>query len=102
MHLVSQALTWVTAVLFGPPASGRTTRSAAPEKGPSLLVRHPSPQQWAHILRHARCRRAPHLWPSPARPAVEGSLTIGDLVRAYVLLRDEWTCAPASPAGEAR
>jgi hypothetical protein len=100
MHLVSQALAWVRAVLFGPPDSGRTACRAALEADPSLSV-HLSPQQWAHILRHAR-RGASYAWPSPELPAMHGDCITRDLVRVYVLPEAERTRLPASRPREAR
>ncbi|WP_200302376.1 hypothetical protein [Streptomyces adelaidensis] len=47
-----------------------------------------SPQMWDAILAGARRRRAPHLWPPSAPPALAEAEAWG-LVRTYVLLPEE-------------
>jgi len=85
MRLVSGAFEWVRTVLRRPHGSRRPARSATPETGPSLPVRHPSPEMWGAILAGARRRRAPHLWPALQRPAIKDHPAIDAPVRAYVL-----------------
>ncbi|KUO19741.1 hypothetical protein AQJ91_18155 [Streptomyces dysideae] len=65
-------------------------------------MRYPSPQQWTRVLRRARHRRAPHLWPSPELAAAAGAPITGALVRAYVLPEGERTRALAASVGEGR
>ncbi|TQE27842.1 hypothetical protein [Streptomyces ipomoeae] len=97
MHLVSHALAWVRALLFGPPECGRGTRCTGPEAGRTTPVPYPSPGMWGATLAAARRRRAPHLWPSPELPAIEDDSINDALVRAYVLHEDEQTLCLASP-----
>ncbi|MGW0845910.1 hypothetical protein ACWD26_38400 [Streptomyces sp. NPDC002787] len=89
MHLVSRALAWVRAVLFGLPEPDdhrqplRTGFRSAPE--PPLPARCPSPETWAAFLASARRRRAPHPQPRTELPLITADDIASTLVGAYLL-----------------
>lgn len=84
MHLVSRALAWVRAMLFGPPESSRTACATAPQTTPSPPVHNPSPEMWAAILASARRRRAPSPWPPSVLPAISAHDITSTLVGTYL------------------
>ncbi|CBG73158.1 hypothetical protein SCAB_61371 [Streptomyces scabiei 87.22] len=90
------------ALLAGGTRSSRRTPSASPALGPRPGRRHRPCGVLEAALVGARRRRAPHLWPAPARPAVEDDALTRDLVRAYVLPEDEATRRLASSTRRSR
>lgn len=99
MHLVSQLLAWVRALLFGPPQPGSTVRSAVPQPGPRPAASRPSPDVWGALLAGARRRRAPHLCPPTASADPD---YVEPLVRAYVLPPQERARVLSATSGEVR
>ncbi|MDX2900102.1 hypothetical protein PV464_08895, partial [Streptomyces scabiei] len=77
------------ALLLGLTSSSGAARTDALAARPSIPTRNAPCGVAEAALVVARRRRAPHLWPAPARPAVEDDALTRDLVRAYVLPEDE-------------
>lgn len=89
MPLVSQALAWLRTLLLGPHEASTATPATALDNSRNLPAGHPSPASWARVLRQARRRRAPHLWPSAESVAYTDITDTWGPVRAYVLLPEE-------------
>ncbi|WP_326578126.1 hypothetical protein OG889_15705 [Streptomyces sp. NBC_00481] len=94
MRLLSRALAWVEAVLFGPPDTAPTAdRRAARDTNtgttattsPGPPANHPSPEMWAAFLASARRRRARSPWTRTELPDITADDIASTLVGAYVL-----------------
>ncbi|WP_328506216.1 hypothetical protein [Streptomyces sp. NBC_00391] len=95
MRLLSRALAWVEAVLFGPPDTAPTAdRRAARDTNtgttattsPGPPANHPSPEMWAAFLASARRRRARCPWAPAELPAIAEDDIASTLVGAYLIL----------------
>lgn len=92
MHLVSRALAWSRAVLFGLHVTG-AHRPPPPdlhigtstEATPSPPARCPSPEMWAPFLASARRRRTSPPRPRAGLPAITADDISSTLVGAYLL-----------------
>lgn len=89
MHLASQALAWVRAMLFGLPAPEVHHQPPPPCEGPALWPgpppRSPSPEMWAAFLASARRRRGSQPQPRAELPAITPDDISSTLVGAYLL-----------------
>ncbi|GHE64572.1 hypothetical protein [Streptomyces capitiformicae] len=90
MHLVSRALAWVRALLFGPPeiacrAPLGVRADTAQESRPSPPVRQPSPETWAPFLAGARRRGTSCASPRTGLPPITPDDIGSTLVGAYLL-----------------
>lgn len=92
--LVSRALVWVRAMLFGPSSPDRRAAPDTDSTGIGLEAaagapaRRPSPEMWGAILAGARRRRASPRWPDTRLPAITANDIASTLVGAYLLPPD--------------
>lgn len=94
MRLLSRALAWVEAVLFGPPDTAPTAdRRAARDTNTGTTAttspghrQPPLPEMWAAFLASARRRRARCPWAPAELPAIAEDDIASTLVGAYLIL----------------